>query len=186
MTRGAQIVLENLDIQINEGDIVCLTGENGSGKTTLIESLIGIIPINTGQIKWLSGDGNSVIVRDHLGARRKPFPFGLTLQSDGICGEEKVRERLESALKVNGLNLKQNEIMSFLDEWGLSHRSEDRVSQLSAGLRRRLAVLSGMAPVLFCETPRIVFLDEPTEGLDLFSKSLLKSWIESFPRMETQ
>jgi energy-coupling factor transporter ATP-binding protein EcfA2 len=65
-----------------------------------------------------------------------------------------------------------------LDEWGLSHRSEDRVSQLSAGLRRRLSVLSGMAPALFCETPRIVFLDEPSEGLDLFSKSLLKSWIE--------
>ena len=68
VTRGPQIVLENLDIQINEGDIVCLTGENGSGKTTLIESLIGILPINSGQIKWLSGDGNSVIVRDHLGA----------------------------------------------------------------------------------------------------------------------
>ena len=66
---------------------MCLTGENGSGKTTLIESLIGILPINSGQIKWLSGDGNSVIVRDHLGARRRPFPFGLTLQSDGICGE---------------------------------------------------------------------------------------------------
>ncbi len=177
VTRGARPVLDNLDIQINQEDILCLIGENGSGKTTLIESLIGILPINTGQIKWLSGDGNSVVVRDHLGARRKPFPFGLTLQSDGICGEEKVRERLESALKVNGLNLKQNEIMSFLDEWGLSHRSEDRVSQLSAGLRRRLAVLSGMAPVLFCETPRIVFLDEPTEGLDLFSRDLLKSWI---------
>ena len=177
VTRGAQIVLENLDIQINEGDVVCLTGENGSGKTTLIESLIGILPINSGQIKWLSGDGNSVIVRDHLGARRRPFPFGLTLQSDGICGEEKVKERLEAALKVTGLNLSQSEIMSSLDEWGLSHRSEDRVSQLSAGLRRRLSVLSGMAPALFCETPRIIFLDEPSEGLDLFSKSLLKSWI---------
>ena len=75
VTRGARPVLDNLDIQINQEDILCLIGENGSGKTTLIESLIGILPINTGQIKWLSGDGNSVIVRDHLGARRKPFPL---------------------------------------------------------------------------------------------------------------
>jgi len=182
VARGTRFVIENIDFLTNQGDIVCLTGDNGSGKTTLIESLIGIIPINSGQVKWITEDGNSLIVRDHLGARRKPLPFGLTLQSDGICGEEKVRERLEIALKVSGLDTDQNEIISALDEWGLAHRSEDRVSQLSAGLRRRLAVLSGMAPALFCETPRIVFLDEPSEGLDSFSKGILKRWIAELSR----
>ena len=59
----------------------------------------------------------------------------------------------------------------------MSHRGEDRVSQLSAGLRRRLAVISGMAPAIMCEAPRIVFLDEPSEGLDSFSKGVLKKWI---------
>ena len=59
----------------------------------------------------------------------------------------------------------------------MSHREDDRVSQLSAGLRRRLAVISGMAPAIMCEAPRIVFLDEPSEGLDSFSKEVLKKWI---------
>ena len=177
VSRGTRVVIKNLDFQLSQGDIVCLTGENGSGKSTMIESLIGILPITSGQVKWISNDGEPLIVRDHLGTRRKPLPFGLTLQSDGICGEEKVRERLEIALKVSGLNLNQDEIITALDEWGLSHRSEDRVSQLSAGLRRRLAVLSGMAPALFCETPRMIFLDEPSEGLDSFSRGVLKSWI---------
>ena len=116
VSRGTRVVIKNLDFQLSQGDIVCLTGENGSGKTTLIESLIGILPITSGQVKWISNDGEPLIVRDHLGTRRKPLPFGLTLQSDGICGEEKVRERLEIALKVSGLNLNQDEIIAALDE----------------------------------------------------------------------
>ena len=78
---------------------------------------------------------------------------------------------------MSGIDCGQLEAKQILEEWGMSHRGEDRVSQLSAGLRRRLAVISGMAPAMMCETPRLVFLDEPSEGLDSFSKGVLKKWI---------
>lgn len=177
VTRGTRTVLRNLDFEANQGDVICLVGENGSGKTTLIEACLGIIPLSSGSVEWFSENGSIVKVRDHLGSREKPFPFGLTLQSDGICGEEKVSERLETALRVSGLEFSDEVIVEALGEWGLSHRSEDRVSQLSAGLRRRLAVLSGMAPAIFSSNPRVVFLDEPSEGLDSFSKGVLKRWL---------
>lgn len=178
VTRGSRTVIQNLDFEVSQGDIVCFIGKNGSGKTTLIESLVGVLPFTSGNVEWHSEKGTSLTIRDHLGSRRKPYPFGLTLQSDGICGEEKVRERLETALKVSGLDFAQKELIEALDEWGLSHRSEDRVSQLSSGLRRRLAVLSGMAPAMFCKDPRMVFLDEPSEGLDAFAKGVLKQWLQ--------
>ena len=78
---------------------------------------------------------------------------------------------------MSGIDCGQLEAKQILEEWGMSHRGEDRVSQLSAGLRRRLAVISGMAPAMMCEAPRLVFLDEPSEGLDSFSKGVLKKWI---------
>ena len=52
VTRGTRTVIQNLDLEIFQGDIVCFVGENGSGKTTLIESLVGILPLTTGQVEW--------------------------------------------------------------------------------------------------------------------------------------
>ena len=177
VTRGTRTVIQKLDLEIFQEDIVCFVGENGSGKTTLIESLVGIIPLTKGRVEWFSEKDEPLIIRNYSGTRQKPHPFGLTLQSDGICGEEKVTERLITALNVSGIDCGQLEAKQILEEWGMSHRGEDRVSQLSAGLRRRLAVISGMAPAMMCETPRLVFLDEPSEGLDSFSKGVLKKWI---------
>ena len=177
VTRGPRTVIQELDLEIFRGDIVCFVGENGSGKTTLIESLVGILPLTKGQVEWFSEKDESLIIRNHSGTREKPHPFGLTLQSDGVCGEEKVTERVITALNVAGIDCSQMEAERILEEWGMSHRGEDRVSQLSAGLRRRLAVISGMAPAMMCEAPRLVFLDEPSEGLDSFSKGVLKKWI---------
>ena len=177
VTRGTRTVIHKLDLEIFQGDIVCFVGENGSGKTTLIESLVGILPLTKGQVEWFSEKDESLIVRSYSGTREKPYPFGLTLQSDGVCGEEKVTERLITALNVSGIDCSQTEAKQILEEWGMSHRGEDRVSQLSAGLSRRLAVISGMAPAMLCGSPRIVFLDEPSEGLDSFSKGVLKKWI---------
>ena len=177
VTRGTRTVIQKLDLEIFQGDVVSLVGENGSGKTTLIESLVGILPLTEGQVEWFSEKDEPIIIRNYSGTRENPYPFGLTLQSDGVCGEEKVTERLITALNVSGIDCSQIEAKQILEEWGMSHRGEDRVSQLSAGLRRRLAVISGMAPAIMCEAPRIVFLDEPSEGLDSFSKGVLKKWI---------
>ena len=140
--RGTRTVLENFNMEIESGNCIILTGDNGSGKSTLIESIAGIIPVQSGKV---------TIQR----------PFGLTLQSGGINGDELVDERLEYATQASGVE----ETSELLKHWNLEHRSHDRIGQLSGGLYRRMAVLQGMMPA-YGNQPRICLLDEPSEGLD--------------------
>ena len=176
--RGNNQVLRDASISIRRGEIVALTGENGSGKSTLIEAFAGILPLRKGVVKWFSESGE-VVVRDFEGRRNPPPAMGLTLQRDGICGDETVSERLSVALSVAGVDPKPDRINSLLDSWGLSHRSDERISQLSGGLRRRLSILCGMAPAALSDSPMLVLLDEPSEGLDESSKDSLMGWIRA-------
>ena len=148
--RGTRTVVENFNMKINSGNCVILTGDNGSGKSTLIESIAGILPIQS---------GNVALAR----------PFGLTLQSGGFNGDELVSERLNHAAQACGIG---GETSNLLKHWNLDHRSQDRIGHLSGGLARRLAVLQGLMPC-YGEEPRICLLDEPSEGLDDDSVNIL-------------
>ena len=121
-------------------------------------------------------------MRDSDGRRNEPPPMGLTLQSDGMCGEETVEERLQVSLSVSGRSSDENTISQMLSEWGLEHRRADRVSQLSGGQRRRLAVLCGLAPAALSADSRVVLLDEPSEGLDESGRALLAGWLRALAR----
>ena len=65
VTRGTRTVIQKLDLEIFQGDVVCLVGENGSGKTTLIESLVGILPLTEGQVEWFSEKDEPLIIRNY-------------------------------------------------------------------------------------------------------------------------
>ena len=175
--RGSTTVLKGVDFELSSGEIVSLTGDNGSGKTTMLETCAGILPLSAGVVDRQSESGKMEIIRDHEGRRNQPPPTGLTLQRDGICGEETVEERLEIALKVAGREMSEPSASDALRDWGLEHRRADRVAQLSGGQRRRLAVLCGLAPAAFSAKPRVVMLDEPSEGLDRDGKELLIGWL---------
>ena len=175
--RGGITVLDGVDFDLMSGDVVTLTGENGSGKTTLLEACAGILPLSEGSVNRLTESGIMQIVRDCEGRRNQPPSTGLTLQSDGICGEETVEERLEVALSVAGKRMIEPTASDVLREWGLEHRRADRVAQLSGGQRRRLAVLCGLAPAALSAEPIAVLLDEPSEGLDRAGKELLIGWL---------
>ncbi len=176
--RGPNMVLDGVSASIGMGEIVAVTGENGSGKSTLIEAFSGIISLREGEVVWYSESGQTVI-RDSQGRRNPPPAMGLTLQKDGICGDETVSERLSVALSVAGVSPDKSQISGLLENWGLFHRSNDRVAHLSGGLRRRLSILCGLAPAALSEHPRVVLLDEPSEGLDDSSKATLRGWIKA-------
>ena len=176
--RGHNEVLRDASISIGTGEVLAVTGENGSGKSTLIEAFAGILPLREGEVIWFSESGD-LVLRDSEGRRNSPPAMGLTLQKDGICGDETVSERLSLALSVAGVDPQPNRINALLGAWGLSHRSNERVSQLSRGLRRRLSTLCGLAPAALSDSPRLVLLDEPSEGLDEDSKSILVGWIRA-------
>ena len=177
--RGPLKVLDKATISINEGEVIALVGPNGSGKSTIIESMAGIISLRGGDVIWKSDSGRRIVVRDSDGNRNAPPPFGLTLQKDGICGDETVIERVKSVISASGFDSVDNKALELLGYWGLSHRSKDRVAYMSGGLRRRLSILCGLAPAVLSEKPRVVLMDEPSEGLDKSSKNTLIAWIRA-------
>ena len=180
--RGSRVVLKDTDFRLERGEVVVLAGPNGSGKTTLLEACAGILPLTSGSVIWRMDGDEERVVRDSDGRRNEPPPMGLTLQSDGMCGEETVEERLLVSLSVSGRNSDGNTVSQMLSEWGLEHRRADRVSQLSGGQRRRLAVLCGLAPAALSADSRVVLLDEPSEGLDESGRVLLAGWLRALAR----
>ena len=180
--RGSRVVLKDTDFRLERGEVVVLAGPNGSGKTTLLEACAGILPLTSGSVIWRMDGDEERVVRDSDGRRNEPPPMGLTLQSDGMCGEETVEERLQVSLSVSGRSSDENTVSQMLSEWGLEHRRADRVSQLSGGQRRRLAVLCGLAPAALSADSRVVLLDEPSEGLDESGRALLVGWLRALAR----
>ena len=179
VNKGKTKVLRDQGFSLFPSEVVTIVGPNGSGKTTLIEACTGISPLRSGQVFWTTNSGDEILVRDSEGRRNPPPPMGLTLQKDAICGDETVLERLSFSLQVAGSFTDEITLSSILSEWGLSHRSESRVSELSGGLRRRLSLVCGLAPAALSQHPIAVILDEPSEGLDDASKDLMKGWIKA-------
>ena len=177
--RGNRLIISDFDFELSEGEVVTLVGPNGCGKTTLLESSAGMHTISSGSIYWRDDLSGMKLVRDSDGRRNPLPPMGLTLQKNGISGEETVQERMKTVLTVSGCDFDDIKVQELLDCWGLKHRSSDRVSQLSGGLARRLSVLSGLAPALLSKKSRVVLLDEPSEGLDKTAKLLLINWLRS-------
>ena len=177
--RGSRLVISKMSLELFEGEVVALVGSNGSGKTTLLESSAGMHAISSGSIKWRFAHSSMEIIRDSEGRRNSLPPFGLTLQKNGMSGEETVQERLHTVLSVSGCKIDHLQVSQLLTSWGLGHRSSDRISQLSGGLARRLAVLSGLAPAVMSHSPRAVLLDEPSEGLDDDARLLLVNWLRA-------
>ena len=170
--RGSRQVLEEVDLEVGRGEVVLLVGENGAGKSTLLEAAAGLLPLNAGEV-FHAGE----MARDSEGRRNRPAPFGLTLQSGGFCQDELVEERVATAVRVAGHEPDDEWTAERLEQWGLRHRAKDRIAWLSDGMMRRLGVIAGLVPALASDEPRLILLDEPSEGLDETSISTLSQQI---------
>ncbi|HII13405.1 MAG TPA: ATP-binding cassette domain-containing protein, partial [Candidatus Thalassarchaeaceae archaeon] len=177
--RGNRLIISEMNFELFEGEVVALVGSNGCGKTTLLESSAGMHAISSGLISWRNEGFEMKLVRDSEGRRGSLPPMGLTLQKNGMSGEETIEERLTTVLAVSGCHYDSTKVSQLLNYWGLEHRKSDRISQLSGGLARRLAVLSGLAPAVMSEKPRAILLDEPSEGLDESARELLVDWLRA-------
>jgi len=179
VNRGSRNVLCDIDFQLKKGEVVALVGDNGSGKTTFIESCTGIVPFKKGVLLFHTRDDSRTVIRNSEGRKSNLPTIGLTLQNDGICGEETVEERLLTSLHMQTREVSNLQITNLLSDWGLDHRKSDRNSQLSGGLRRRLSVLSGLSPAIISSEPIVILLDEPSEGLDENARKLLINWVRA-------
>ena len=157
--RGMGVVLSDFNLEVASKDVVVLHGENGAGKSTVIESGARLLPLERGSILH-----HGSLVVDSEGRRSlAKQPFGLTLQSNGLLGDETVENHLSTVCSLSGM---KTDLLPLLDAYGLAHRRYDRIGQLSGGQARKVAVLTGLLPAMLSPEPRLVLLDEPATGLD--------------------
>ena len=149
------VALQGVDLTIRRGEIFALLGPNGAGKTTLISIVCGIVNATTGRVLV---DGNDII-RDWRAARSL---IGLVPQELTTDAFESVWNTVSFTRGLFGLRAKPAHIESVLRALALWDKKDSRVMTLSGGMKRRLLIAKALA-----HEPRILFLDEPTAGVDV-------------------
>lgn len=154
MSFGALTVLDGLDLAIDYGENYGLLGPNGSGKTTLIRILCGLLTATSGSARVLGRP-----VPDH---RNNPH-IGYMTQMDALYNDLTVRENARFFASIYGLKGHEREkrIDEVLDVVKLSDRQDSIVGTLSGGMKKRASIAC-----VLTHRPAIMFLDEPTVGVD--------------------
>jgi drug efflux transport system ATP-binding protein len=147
------IAVDHISFSINAGDVVGYLGPNGSGKTTTIRMLLGLLQPSEGGASVLGYD----IVRQSEQVRQR---VGYMSQKFALYHDLTVGENLAFYAGLYGIR-ERARLEEVLDVIGLSTLEDERVSDLSTGWKQRLAL--GIAIV---HQPRLLFLDEPTSGVD--------------------
>ena len=166
-TFGAFVAVDSLELSIGRGSVFGLLGPNGSGKTTTIRMLCGLMRPTSGRAAVAGFD----VVQDPEAVRRR---IGYMSQRFGLYDDLTVGENLRFYASVYGLegNARRLRSDALLDELGLAPRRGQLAGTLSGGWKQRLALACATA-----HRPEVLFLDEPTAGVDPASRRLLWQWI---------
>ncbi|AKP67756.1 ABC transporter ATP-binding protein [Companilactobacillus ginsenosidimutans] len=148
---GKQKILDDISFSVPCGQIIALLGQNGAGKTTLINSILGLIPKDSG----------TVAILNHKPSQEKS-QMGVMMQSDITLSRIKVSEIIKLSQSYYNNHLSYDQI---LDLANLYDQQDLLLKQLSGGQKRRLSFALAMAG-----DPSILFLDEPTNGMDPVSR----------------
>ena len=167
---GPLIAVNNIDLTIPKGQFTAILGPNGAGKTTFIEMLEGIQFPNSGSISLLGKQWHT----DHQLLRES---IGLSLQETHFMERLTVRETAKLFAGFYGFD--EATALERIDEVGLSAKLDDRVGPLSGGQKQKLALAIALLP-----NPEILFLDEPTTGLDPSARRDLWQIVQSLRKRD--
>lgn len=164
-TYGAQVVLDHVDLDVGAG-VLALLGPNGAGKTTLVNVLATLVRPDAGTARVLGHD----VVREPREVRRL---IGVTGQYAAVDEVLTGTENLVMVARLQGLRpaAARRRAADLLERFDLVDARDKRVGTYSGGMRRRLDLAMSLV-----RSPAVVFLDEPTTGLD--ARSRLTLWDE--------
>lgn len=162
------VAVDRLNLAIEQGELFALLGVNGAGKTTAIKMLSGLTRPTEGDAVIL-GDS---ILKNPAGAKQK---LGLSPQETAVAPNLTVRENLELMAGIYGSSRKQagRKAETIMASLGLSEVARGAAKILSGGWQRRLSIAMALI-----SDPRVLFLDEPTLGLDVLARRELWGVIE--------
>ncbi|MCU0610051.1 MAG: ATP-binding cassette domain-containing protein, partial [Chitinispirillaceae bacterium] len=159
---GDQPVLNNVSLNLLNGENLVVLGKSGSGKSVLIKCIVRLLDSDSGTIT-VAGENVSTLNAHGLGELRKKI--GFLFQSGALYDSMTVRENLEFPLRRIKKNISQKEIddkiKEALENVGLPDTADRMPSQLSGGMRKRIS----LARTIVVD-PLILLYDEPTTGLD--------------------
>jgi len=172
---GAQTVLDGIDLRVEAGSVFALLGPNGAGKTTLISILSTLVDPDSGTATVCGHD----VVADREGVKESISLTGQSAAVDGVLtGEENLRMMARlSGYTAAGARRRASELLESFD---LAGSARKRVATYSGGMRRRLDLALSLVA-----TPPVIFLDEPTTGLDTRSRQALWDIIDGLARAGT-
>ena len=161
-----KIAVNNVDLKINEGELFALLGTNGAGKTTTIKMLSTLILPTEGEIKILGLD----IVKDRQKIKEI---LNVSPQETAIAPNLSVKENLEFMAGVYQIPNKEEKIDELVKLFKLEEVLKQKAKTLSGGWQRKVSIA-----IALINEPKILFLDEPTLGLDVIARKELWNVIE--------
>ena len=155
-------VLQDISIELNRGELVCLLGVSGGGKTTLFNVISGLLQPDQGSI-WL--DGNDIT--------NQPGSISYMLQKDLLLPYRTIEDNVSLPLLLKGMNKKEArlKVSPMFAEFGLDGTQKKYPAQLSGGMRQRAALLR-----TYMFSQDVALLDEPFSALDTLTKSTIHKW----------
>ena len=160
-------VLENIDLTIEKGDLVAISGQSGAGKSTLLHIIASLDEASSGNIlydeKPIGGHTNFALSNIRLNN------FGFVYQFHHLLEDLTVLENIMIPLQLAGNTKKQN-VYNIIDEVGLSSRVNHLPWKLSGGEKQRVAIARALI-----NNPDFIFLDEPTGNLDEENASIIQN-----------
>ncbi|WP_369037803.1 ATP-binding cassette domain-containing protein [Streptomyces adonidis] len=151
---GKVHAVRGLDLAVAKGSVCGLLGPNGAGKTTVVRLLTTLLRPDAGSARVAGHD----LVRDAAAVRRR---IGVTGQYASVDGDLTGRENLRMFARLHRVRGPAARADELLDRFGLAEAADRPASTYSGGMRRRLDLAAGLV-----ERPEVLFLDEPTTGLD--------------------
>ncbi|MEM0449040.1 MAG: ABC transporter ATP-binding protein [Methanomassiliicoccales archaeon] len=173
--KGPLTALDNIDLRVEEGELFGLLGPNGAGKTTLIKILCTLLLPSSGTVKVLGHD-----VETEFQAIRPRINMVSGGETSGY-GLLTVKENLWMFSQFYGIEGKvaKQRISQMLELFGMADKANSVVRTLSTGQRQKMNVIRG-----FVTDPDLIFLDEPTLGLDVNASMTIRSFIRDWVKRQ--